>query len=83
MHWTASQKSAAHESHERHATAPVSLAYEPSAHGSQMPVPGRLAAVPTLHGMHADALLLPSTGLAVPGAHVRHQLLLDAPISGL
>ena len=48
-----------------------------------MLAPGWLAAVPTLHGVQADALLLPRTGLALPGSHARHQLLLDAPMSGL
>ena len=83
LHCTASQKSWGHVGHAWQVAAPVSFAKYPSAHGSHVAAPALPAAVPTLHSMQADSLLLPGTGLALPGSHARHQLLLEAPKSGL
>lgn len=45
--------------------------------------PGLLAAVPLLHERQAEELPLPGTGLNLPASHAMHELLLDAPRSGL
>ena len=69
--------------HGAHAVCPSWSWKVPAAHLSQTAEPALLAAVPLLHKMQEDVLLLPGTGLALPGSHARHQLLLDVPGSGL
>ena len=48
-----------------------------------MAAPESLAAVPALHGMHAEAFVAPGIELALPGSHAMHELLLAAPGFGL
>ena len=67
----------------RQAVAPLASCQLPAGQRRQVPRPSVAAYDPGVHGWHADALLLPGTGLALPASHVRHALTLEAPGLGL
>ena len=63
--------------------APEAFWYVPGLQRVHLSLPSETVKLPGRQSMHADASLLPGTGLAVPAAHARHDAMLDAPGSGL
>ena len=66
-----------------HAVAPETLWYVPGLQRVHVPRPSESVKLPGRHSLHADASVLPGTGLALPDSHARHDVWFDAPVSGL
>ena len=62
-----------------HAVAPEAFWYVPGLQRVHVALPSKSVKLPGRQSVHADALLLPGTGLALPASHTRHDALLFEP----
>ena len=64
-------------SHSKHAVAPLSFMNLPGVQSSHLALLGSAAWLPGRQSRQTEAFELPGIELALPGAHARHEALLD------
>ena len=71
------------DAHSKHPNAPLDGWCVPAPQRVQVGRPSDSVKLPGRQSTHTEALLLPGTAFALPAWHARHELMFEAPESGL